>query len=96
MRHLWKRVAVVVEMLRGSVPPDWEMLFQSAAQVGTVGCWLHHQFMEGLVRSSPVGSLYLEEEAEAEGGRQSQDLVLGLGAEDWSHERISQTPADSH
>ena len=51
--HLWKGVAVLVEVGRNYAPPDWEMLLEGSTEIRTVWSWLSHDIMEGTVWSFP-------------------------------------------
>ena len=91
--HLWEIVASIVHLSRGLVPPHREVLLNGASQVRAMRCWLHHQLMEGLAGSLPVGTLDVEEHGKSEGSGKTQDEVLGLGTQDWAHERVRQEPS---
>ena len=93
--HLRQRNALLVQLLRRLVPPHWEVLFERSAQVGAVGSGLRHDFGEGLVRALPVGALHGKERGERERGRQTENEVLSLGAQDGTHQRVGDGPTDA-
>ena len=93
--HLRERQAVSVKLSRCLVPPDGEVLREGTADVGTVGCWLGDQFVEGFAGALPVSALHSEEGCEGKGGGHTENEVLGLGAQDWSHQRVRKAPADN-
>ena len=69
--HLWERVASVVHLSRSLVPPNWEVLLDGSSQIGAMGCWLHHQLVEGLAGSLPVRTLDVQEHGKGQGSRQT-------------------------
>ena len=94
--HLWKRVAIVVELTGGLLPPDGEVLLEGAADVGAVGGRLRHDLVERLARSLPVLTLHSKEGCESDGSREAKDPVLDLGAQDRSHQGVGQGPTSGH
>ena len=56
---------------------------------------LSDDLMESLAWSLPVGTLDSEEGCESEGSGQTKDEVLGLGAQDRSHQRVGQEPTET-
>ena len=74
-----------MQLGRGFMPPDREVLLEGSTKVGAVRGWLRYDLVESFVRALPISSLDLEERHESQGCRKSQDPVLGLRSQDWSH-----------
>ena len=64
--HLRERVAILVQLGRGCMPPDGEVLLEGSAQVGAVRSWLRYDLVESLVRALPVSTLDLKESHEGQ------------------------------
>lgn len=54
LSHLGERVAVLVQLVAGLVPPHGEVLLDRSSKVGAVRSWLTHELMERLARALPV------------------------------------------
>ena len=59
--HLGERVAILVQLGRGCMPPDGEVLLEGSAHVGAVRGWLRYDLVESLVGALPVSSLDAKE-----------------------------------
>ena len=94
LMHLRQRVAIVVELARSLLPPDREVFLEGATHVRTVGGRLRNDLVERLAGSLPVLSLDSKERCESECSWQTQDPVLNLGAQDRSHQGVSETPTN--
>jgi len=95
LMHFRQGVAIVVQLTRGLLPPDREVLLEGATHVGSVGGWLRNDLVECLAGSLPVLTLDSEESCESKGSWQTQDPVLDLGAQNRSHQWVGETPTDS-
>ena len=93
--HLWKVVAVVVQVCAYRVPPDWEVLFQSSSKVSAVRSWLGHQFVKGSIASFPRGSLDSEEGCERESEWKSQEPAMSRTSNHRAHQHHRTSPPNS-
>ena len=61
MVHLRERVPILMQLSRGLMPPDGEVLLEGSAQVGAMRSRLRYDLVESLVRALPVSSLDAQE-----------------------------------
>ena len=75
------------------MPPDREVLFQSATQVGSVWRRLRNDFVEELIWSLPVGRLHRQKGGDRECHGQSQQPAVRGGPHDGAHKRVGEQVA---
>ena len=92
--HLGQRISVLVKACRNTVPPDWEMLLDWTAKVGSVRCWLGDYIVECLARALPSWCLNSEESGEGESNWKSKVPPMSCALNNWAHKRESKSPAN--
>ena len=85
MVHLRERVPILMQLSRGLMPPDGEVLLEGSAQVGAMRSRLRYDLVESFAGALPVRTLNTQEQHEGHAGGQSKNPVEGLGSQDRSH-----------
>ena len=88
--HFWEVVSIQSQLSTGCVPPDGELFFDGASEVGAVRRWLGHQLVEGLLWSLPLRCLHVDEHSCGNGDWQAKN-PCGLNAlNKWSGQWVTE------
>ena len=88
--HFWEWVAILMQFFADTVPPHREMFLYWSSQVGSMRSWLTHYFMEWSTWSCPICCIYTQESSNSGSNRESENPLLRVTLEYWSHKWESQ------
>ena len=77
------------------MPPDREVLFHRASQVGAVWRGLSHDLVEDFVVDRDVLELLLQKETDEDGHRESENHVVRGRFDTWTHHVTRSKPAET-